>query len=395
MFKATIKRAGYWWVILLGMAFCGFTAADEKTTEVSIKDKLKFESSSDDFKYRFGGRIQADLATYHQQDGSFDDGSEFRRARLFLKGKAYKQWVFKAQFDFSDSDVEIKDLYLGYQFDNAQVLFGQFGEAGSLEHSTSSKYITFMERALPLLAFEPHERRLGVAVNGFGDRYSYSIGIFGDNEAEKEHGKGSSARFSYAPLLDESNVLHLGIFHQYRSPPENKTRFRAKPETHVDNTRLVSTGNIADTSHYTTSGLELAWVTGPFSLQGEYIQARVSRGSALADLSFEGSYIFASWFITGESRPYDAEEGSFGRVKAKNKLSSGGFGALEVALRFSQLNLNDKDIFGGKQDNITLGLNWYAQSNIRLIFNTVKVNADNKTGNTDLQIYQIRAQIDF
>lgn len=86
------------------------------------------------------------------------------------------------------------------------------------------------------------------------------------------------------------------------------------------------------------------------------------------DLDFSGYYIEASYFITGEHRRYKG--GAFSRVKPKHNFTPGksvGPGAWQVAFRYSNIDLNDFDegILGGQEDNLTIGLNWHINPNVR------------------------------
>jgi phosphate-selective porin OprO/OprP len=365
------------------------------------KGKLSIKSPAGDFKYQIGGRIQVDAANYSADNYDFTDGTEFRRARLFVKGQMYKKWLWKAQFDFAGNNTEIKDMYLGYEFKPLTLRVGQFGESGSLEDSTSSKYITFMERSLPVLAFAPAQRRIGIGLNSYNNFGSYSVGIFSENEAvnEAKNGEGASTRVSYAPWHGKTQTLHLGFSLQYRTPPgltdsDKSIKYRVRPEAHIDDKRLLDTGDLNNISHYSINGLEAAWVNGSFSLQGEYIRSTLSRKD-LNDLTFNGFYTYASWFITGESRPYNIKNGTFGRIKPNQNMGEVGIGAWEVALRLSQLDLNDQMVTGGKERNITLALNWYPNPNIRFMFNYIHADTDDNADNIDPTIIQMRGQIDF
>ena len=91
------------------------------------------------------------------------------------------------------------------------------------------------------------------------------------------------------------------------------------------------------------------------------------------DPQFNGFYAFASYFLTGEHRPYSTSSGTFAGIKPKQNFldGKGGLGAWEIAARYSQLDLNDEGIDGGKLGDFTFGLNWYLNPNYRVTFNYV------------------------
>ena len=78
--------------------------------------------------------------------------------------------------------------------------------------------------------------------------------------------------------------------------------------------------------------------------------------------------------------------------------SKGGWGAWELVARYSYINLNNSSggINGGKEDNVTLGLNWYPHTNLRFMFNYIRVNATNSSvEGGHANIYQARFQFAF
>ena len=59
-----------------------------------------------------------------------------------------------------------------------------------------------------------------------------------------------SGRLSVAPLLNEHQVLHLGVSGAYQVPRrDDEVQFQARPEAHADDTRLVSAGQIKSVDH--------------------------------------------------------------------------------------------------------------------------------------------------
>ena len=91
-----------------------------------------------------------------------------RRARFGVKATLYKKWFAELDLDFAYNEVEIKDMYLGYKFNNHFfVKAGNFKVPMSMERTTSSKYLMASERPMAVEAFADG-RRLGLAGTGLG-----------------------------------------------------------------------------------------------------------------------------------------------------------------------------------------------------------------------------------
>jgi phosphate-selective porin OprO/OprP len=192
-------------------------------------------------------------------------------------------------------------------------------------------------------------------------------------------------------------LLHLGLGYSYQFRDEGQTtaRYRNRPESHLTDVRLVDTGNI-DLGSANLLNPEIAFVWGPFSLQGEYFWTKLSSNEA-NDPAFQGAYLFGSWFITGENRPYSTSSGKFSRVKPKANFLGGGPGAWELAARWSWLDLTDKLVEGGEENNFTFGVNWYLNPNYRLMFNYIYADAKDRVDAEDgsANIFQMRFQVDY
>jgi phosphate-selective porin OprO/OprP len=367
------------------------------------KEGLNLTTLDGDFKLKIGGRLMTDWlwssedTKIKQYVGEQEDGVEIRRARLYFSGLIYDNVEYKLQFDFAGGDADLKDAYLGLtDFPLGKLRMGHFKEPFSLEELTSSKYITFLERALPNI-FAP-SRNTGFMLHNTAsdERTTTAIGMFRSTDDYGENvddgGYNITGRVTALPIYEDkgANLLHLGVAYSYRNP-DDSIRYRQRPEAHLTD-RFVDTGTFAG-DQVDLVGLEAAWVNGPLSLQGEYMMASADRLGSGSDVDFDGYYVQASYFLTGEHRKYKTTEGAFSRTKPeKNYSAAGGSGAWEIKARYSGLDLSDRDITGGELNNITAGLNWYLNPNTKIMWDYVHADKDD-VGQADMLM--MRLQFDF
>jgi phosphate-selective porin OprO/OprP len=86
-----------------------------------------------------------------------------------------------------------------------------------------------------------------------------------------------------------------------------------------------------------TYNLETYWRKGPFFLGFEYTGVNVD-ASDYGNPRFYGYFISGSWIITGEMKKYIKRNGLFGPVPVSESVDQGGWGAWEVAIRYSTLD---------------------------------------------------------
>jgi len=392
------------------------------------KDGFRFDSLDDTFKLKLGGRVQMDW-TFARQDEDLDknpgglsgwghqsDGFEFRRARLYAAGTIHDEVIFKTQFDFAgDGHGKIRDIYIGLKHVTyvGRVRVGNQYEPFSISLLTSDKYITFLERGLPSEGLFAPGRNPGVRIDNhvLDDRVTYAVGLYrthDDNFANAD-GDGEIAvtgRLTGLPYYGDKGrrLVHVGAAVSRRWAGDT-FRFRQRPENHSAG-RLIDTGSFR-ADDVLLLGLENAYVFGPLAVQAEYIRSYVDVNSPATstqfrNVHFDGYYAQASYFLTGEHRPYKKEDGYFGRVKPKKSFSlkGGGLGAWELAARYSHANLDDDTIRGGTEDNVTLGLNWYWNPAVRIMVNYVMANVDRVASNrrkysADANYLLMRFQVDF
>ncbi len=384
---------------LLAAALIAPAASADEDWTYKWSNGFKLTSPDKAFDLKFGGRIMADYTFVDADDALVDEtdgnGFEIRRARLFFSGTLYERIEFKAQLDFAGGDADAKDLYIGIKNDWGTVRFGHYKEYFSLEELTSSKYTTFLERSLPVQAFAP-SRNSGIGFHGKdGDKLNWGIGAFYDADdfgtSTDEDNVNLTGRIAFRPLYGDQGrrMLHLGLSATHKDR-DSSIRFRARPEAHFTG-RFVDTGTFA-ADRATLYDLELAGVFNSFWFAAEHLQAEVD-APLVGDPTFAGSYIQFGYFLTGEHRRYKTSNGEFDRLKPKsNFLRDGGKGAWEIAGRYSTLDLSDEGVFGGEQDDWSLGLNWYPNPATRMMINWVHADVD-QVGEADF--FLLRWQVDF
>jgi phosphate-selective porin OprO/OprP len=428
-----VRQRKLWWMVSWGvMLLClvgSVSAQDEslqervdrleqafKTSEHSFrvywKDGVRLETLDKEVEIRFGGRIQFDMNFFFPNDevelayGDSDDRFFFRRARLFVRGTLYKIFDFKAEYDFVGDD-DFTDVYIRMKHVPfiGNIYAGKFKVPFGLEELTSSRFITFQERSLTD-AFTPG-RELGFLFGNtvFKKRATWALSVTRPtlNDVSAFQGVDVGLRLTGLPWWQDKGkrLVHVGFDYYFQDTADNATvRYRTRPEARLDfpstspaaSGRFIDSGNIpARYAH--NFDIEAAMVYGPLSLQGEFMWGLMNSlpfpdstplvKDEVARARFYGFYIFGSFFLTGEHRPYSTSSAAFGRpIPRRNfNLRRGGLGAWEVALRFSMLDETDANTIanagaagvgqGGKETNITFGLNWYPNPNSRVILNYV------------------------
>ena len=356
---------------------------------------------------KVNGRIQYDFEFVTDYDKNTTDkdwlnGNEFRRVHFSAAGKVAKNVKYKVETSFAHGSIGFRDLYIKYNAGKlGSFAVGSMAEATGLNMMTSSKYITFFERST-LTAFQDFRWGSGIHYSNFGlfgGKVGLQMSITNPNgsagggfkDASLEDGMSFVARATTTLMNDKEahKVVHLGV--NYDSRAGKQIKFR--PENHMGS--KYDTNFASD--NRTDLGFEFGSTFGPLSLQAEYKMNNSTVDADNKTYKINSYYAFASYFITGEHRPY--KHGAFGRVKPKNDIDNGGMGALEVALRYSSVDNSDYlSSFSvnnyDKVNNLTFGLNWYLNAHSRIMYNYVTSDYNGLNGEKTAA-HLFRVQMDF
>jgi phosphate-selective porin OprO/OprP len=358
-----------------------------------------------------GTQVQFDMGGYFQDSNSDDispagarelnTGSNLRRARLFVVGKYY-DWTVNVTPDFGgspDGSVSLYEANINYSFKPVTATIGFFKPWYSLQDSMSSNDFLFMERpSIVEIArnVAAGDARASIGAKANGDQWFASGYLTGGNWGDQgvtllnDEQLGVVGRIAGRPLYGEDWNLHLGFSGSYMfQPPQSNIdqpgdgvhniQLRDRPELRIDMNRLIDTGTI-DTDTADTWGFEVGGNWRNFLLQGEYIRIDVDRRGGDSDVHFQGGYVEGSWVITGEQRKYSASSAAFARPVPAHPFDpingERGWGAWELAARYSVTDLDDADINGGNQKVYGVALSWYPNALLRFILQGDYVDVD-------------------
>ncbi|MFO0848485.1 MAG: porin [Gemmataceae bacterium] len=383
------------------------------------------QTKGKDFVYHIGGSVHYDAAWYTGSDalqyfpggvGRFQDGFNIRRGRLRAEGSMYKDYDFLFELEFfngfypagltvppgfatvvnnlgpTDAWVTVKNVpVLG------NVRIGSQKEWFSLEHLNSYRYLEFMERSYLF------DQSLTAFNNGFSpgisafrtwadDRFFTGIGVYKNTTSDVGGfglGDGQYAvtgRVTWLPVYcpDQQYFLHVGGAMSHRDPVDGQYRLRVRDTVRnapLPLLNLIADTGVLNTDSVTMYNVESAAVYGPVTFQGEYQTIVLSdvrqtaAGPSLGTIPFQAFYVEGMVFLTGESRTWNPKTATFNRVIPKRNFGfedgrwCGGWGAWELAARYTYLDATVRGITGGRLNNVTLGLNWYMTPNTKMQFN--------------------------
>ena len=332
----------------------------------------------------FIGALLLDRQFWLSQDGASEnqvgdlsdfEGGEIRAARFGVVGslnfkRPWRYTVFAMTHTFDKGfDVDTTDEFSfgDYRLDiplpaDLTLSVGKQKEPISMERLMGLAYLPMQERAAFIDALLP-SRNHGVILSGTAasDNVSWAVGAFNNwidsGQSFSDTSNQLVGRVTWAPSFfqNESNLFHVGLGLRH-SDTKQDIRVRRQPEFNKAPLYVDTESFSAD--DVMTYNLEAYWRNGPFMLGFEYLETDVD-SPQFGNPSFSGYHITGSWAITGETRAYRKRSGTFDPLPVSRPVKQGGWGAVELAFRYSNTDLTDGTIDGGEMDIFSLGVNWW------------------------------------
>jgi len=366
----------------------GSSAAQEKPAEpepykpVTWKNGLQYRSEDGNLQFRLGGYLQADGWFFlNDQDNLETDSFFIRRARIIMEASFWKRFEFRFMPDFARGSTSIYDAYIDIKFNEAFMLrMGKTKTPVGLERLQSAANLSMVDRAQPTNLVPVRDIGL-MAMGTFAHgTTSYMAGIFngvpdGSNaDLDTNDGKDGEARIFALPFKNSASPRLQGLGFGIGGSFGNSVGTPLP---------VYRTGGLTTYFQYlstaTADGRRARinpaayYYTGPFGFMTEFVESQqgVSDGITQDDIH-NRAYMFTSmWTVSGGNS-------SFEGVTADHPMGpeEGGRGALQLALRYSALRVDDAafpiyadpDAAARRAGAWALGVNWIMNYNVRFSF---------------------------
>lgn len=334
------------------------------------------------FTMRPSLRLDADAGSFFGQDEpeGFRSGVNLRRARLGLRGALGQAVEYRFTWDFGGSSPndysQVYEAQLAWKaLDGMTVRAGAFQLRHLPEYAGSSFETLFLERAAIsniAASVASGDTRTALGLEAHGERWVASAYGTGGVLSTRNDGRqrGLVGRAAWLAFDAPGGALQLGLngAHQFEpgtSPGRNSIGLDDYPELRVDSRVFLDTGTIpADSA--SAWGPEAAGRAGPLYVEALYQRVTVDALSG-GRRDFSGWYVQAALPLLGPPREREADSGSWGLGTVPDfNPAAGGFGALELAGRYSEADLRDGETRGGRQRIWSVGLNWFPAAWLRL-----------------------------
>lgn len=407
--------------------------------QAETKGGLTVKTDDGRFEFRLGGRLHLDAYSFLdcETDGAACPagangpatvgGMFLRRGYISASGKLYG-WKFKSEFDpaasSSSPQSTWREAWVSTEVGGGELVIGQFKPFRSMEELTSSNEILMMER--PLSSATALYGSSSSQVNSVGSRqfqmgvgYKYPldnlIGISGmvatslynlhQIGGQANEGVGTSTRLTLLPVEQEGLIVHVGAVYGV----DNTNDITATAANTADGRLGISSPAIAGRNSatqvtsptqslaasvfagesQTTYSLEAATAIGPFFLQAEYADSTLGQDTGVEDIDVKSYYVQTSFFLTGETKPYKKDRGTFGSPKP-----IGEYGAWELKARYDYIE-NETDPTEPSVTQTTVGANWYPNPNLRFMLDYTMGEGETTASTTEVDALALRTQLSF
>jgi phosphate-selective porin OprO and OprP len=365
-------------------------ASAPRSTTTFQTDEGGFAVTSADRQYqvRFKGLLQIDGRRIFGDEalGNSVDTFLVRRARPILAGTVLGLTDFNFTPDFGNNTVALLDAYLDtHPFPWLRLRVGKFKPPVGLERLQADQDVTFIERGLTQNLSAQRDVGLELWGDIGGGIVRYEAAVLngnpdnGLNDIDSDHAKSFAGRLLLQPLntgaLRAFGRLGLGIAAETGNEKGSATNtwvgaFKSTSQSTIFSYLTTTTATtVYSLGRHTRVNPQLYYYLGPFGLLAEWVREHqgISNSVGTGALNNSAGNVVASFVVGGDA--------SYEGVKPHHALdlASGGFGALEIGVRYAWLDVDhaafptaaDPTKSVNRARDFGVALNWQLSRNLK------------------------------
>ena len=351
------------------------------------------------------GRILFDAAyvnPQHQED-ELKSGVGIPDFRVGV-GFTYGQWKGKVDMGYAYGKVNMKDVWLEYDFDKQNFIRGgYFIHQYGFQSSTSSSFKETMEEPQSNACFN-NDRMIGLMYEYNGKKFLGTASVVVETDAMKQttdvtgnEGVGVMTRLLYRPYAERGKMFQVGVSGgiegaRYSSKEEmNHKQFTLSTRWPMRVAKVNSQQAVVDGAKamYKFSP-EVMYSYGRFAVIGQYFLNSITREDNLKTFTGSGAYVTLRGLIKG--RNYAPNMGDGG-------IATPDPGNMELCLQYNYTSLSDASagVFGGYLNDWALCYNYYPNKYMiwRVRASWTKVTNRSGFADNEATILETRLQVKF
>lgn len=351
------------------------------------------------------GRILFDAAyvnPQHQED-ELKSGVGVPDFRVGV-GFNYGQWKGKIDMGYAYGKVNMKDVWLQYDFDKKNFIRGgYFIHQYGFQSSTSSSFKETMEEPQSNAVFN-NDRMIGLMYEYSGDKMLATASVVVETDAMKQttnvtgnEGLGALTRLLYRPFAQRGKMLQVGVSGgiegaRYSSDEElNHKQFTLSTRWP---TRVAKVNSqqavVTDAKAMYKFSPEVMYSSGRFAVIGQYFWNRITRDNNLNNFTGSGAYVTLRGLIKGKNYAPNMGDGGIATPDPGN---------MELCLQYNYTSLSDASagIYGGYLNDWALCYNYYPNKYMIWRIRASYTKVTNRSGFEDnhATILETRFQVKF
>ena len=351
------------------------------------------------------GRILFDAAyinPQHQED-ELNSGVGIPDMRVGV-GFSYDKWKGKIDMGYAYGKVNMKDVWLEYDFDKQNFIRGgYFIHQYGFQSSTSSSFKETMEEPQSNAVFN-NDRMIGLMYEHSAKKFLATASVVVETDAMKQttdatghEALGAMTRLLYRPFAERGKMLQVGISGGIEGARYNSNDALNHKQFTLNTrwpTRVAKINSqsavVTDAKTMYKFSPEAMYSYGRFAVVGQYFLNSITRDNQQETFTGSGAYVTLRGLIKG--RNYSPNMGDGG-------IATPDPGNMELCLQYNYTSLSDATagIYGGYLNDWALCYNFYPNKYMiwRVRASYTKVTNRDGFANNEVSILETRLQVKF